>query len=111
MIRIFLLIIAMFPVLVLGQSHYEISFIESNHHIAQIQAEFKGLSDEKIQIRMSRTSPGRYAIHNFAKNVFDVSAFNEKGEELEITRSNPQQWDVTGHDIQLSYGLPVFSWA
>jgi predicted metalloprotease with PDZ domain len=31
---------------------------------------------------MSRSSPGRYALHEFAKNVFDVHAFDERGAEL-----------------------------
>ena len=31
---------------------------------------------------MSRSSPGRYALHEFAKNVFDVQAFDGKGKEL-----------------------------
>ena len=47
---------------------------------------------------MSRTSPGRYAIHEFAKNVYNVKATNSKGEALTITRPNPYQWDVASHD-------------
>ena len=35
---------------------------------------------------MSRSSPGRYALHEFAKNVFDVHAFDGKGKELTPTR-------------------------
>ena len=33
---------------------------------------------------MSRASPGRYAVHEFAKNVYDVHASNGQG--LELTR-------------------------
>ena len=33
---------------------------------------------------MSRSSPGRYAVHEFAKNVFFLEAFNGKGQPLAV---------------------------
>ena len=45
--------------------------------------------------------------HEFAKNVYNVVATDSKGNPLTITRPNPYQWDVSGHDgtIQISYTL------
>jgi predicted metalloprotease with PDZ domain len=56
---------------------------------------------------MARSSPGRYALHEFAKNVYQVQAFNSAGKELAVTRPNPHQWDITGHDgtVRLTYTL------
>ena len=34
---------------------------------------------------MSRTSPGRYALHEFAKNVYDVRAFDGAGHAIDVT--------------------------
>ena len=96
-------------VYVQGQSSsYEISFENAVHHEAEIKASFSGLSKKKIaSFRMSRTSPGRYAIHEFAKNVYAVKATDGKGNTLKITRPNPYQWDVKGHDgtVHISYTL------
>ena len=47
---------------------------------------------------MSRSSPGRYAVHEFAKNVYDLHAFDGKGGELTPSRPDPSEWDVAGHD-------------
>jgi predicted metalloprotease with PDZ domain len=47
---------------------------------------------------MSRTSPGRYALHEFSKNVFDVRIRDGKGNDLTAGRPNLHQWDVAGHD-------------
>ena len=47
---------------------------------------------------MSRTSPGRYALHEFAKNVFDVRVRDGKGTALVPSRPDLHQWDVAGHD-------------
>ena len=86
-------------------NEYEISFENAVHHEAQITATFTNLDFKPLEVRMSRTSPGRYAIHDFAKNVYGVKAYDSQGNELEITRPNPQQWDVSGHD-----GTVVFTY-
>ena len=54
---------------------------------------------------MARTSPGRYALHEFAKNVFEVSIADGNGKKLTAARPNLHQWDVTGHDgtVVVSY--------
>ena len=57
---------------------------------------------------MSRSSPGRYAVHEFAKNVFDVHAFNGNGHEITLSRPNPYQWNVAGHDGTVRMVYKVF---
>ncbi|MCG8372001.1 MAG: PDZ domain-containing protein [Balneolales bacterium] len=88
---------------------YLISFENAVHHEAHIEVIFPNLDEEPLEIRMSRTSPGRYAIHNFAKNVYGVEAFDSQGNELEIYRPNPQQWDVAGHDGTVVFKYTLFA--
>lgn len=90
-------------------NEYTISFENAVHHEAKIVATFSNLDIKPLEIRMSRTSPGRYAIHNFAKNVYSVKAFDSNGNELEITRPNPQQWDVNGHDGYVRFEYTLFA--
>ncbi|MFV1980321.1 MAG: M61 family metallopeptidase [Rhodothermia bacterium] len=90
------------------QVTYDVSFPNRVHHEAEITVTFSGISgDEPLEVRMSRTSPGRYALHEFAKNVYNVDALDGSGEELIVTRPNPYQWNVEGHDgtVQMSYTL------
>ena len=89
--------------------HYTISFEQAKHHEARISVEFPNIDEQPFQVRMSRTSPGRYAIHNFAKNVYDVQAYDKQGNELEIIRPNPQQWDVGGHDGFVRFEYTLFA--
>ena len=86
---------------------YRLSFPAPEHHYAQIEVTFAGLPSAPLEARMSRTSPGRYALHEFAKNVFDVEAFNGAGTPLPVIRPNPYQWDVAGHDgtVRLHYKI------
>lgn len=78
-------------------TEYEISFENAVHHEAEISVTFSNLEEKVLEVRMSRTSPGRYALHEFAKNVYNVVALDENGNELEITRPNPHQWNINGH--------------
>ena len=38
-----------------------------------------GSGGQILELRMSRASPGRYSLHDFAKNVYDVHAFASDG--------------------------------
>tara|TARA_R110000868_G_scaffold383578_13_gene650821 strand:- start:44144 stop:45946 length:1803 start_codon:yes stop_codon:yes gene_type:complete len=90
-------------------NEYSISFENAVHHEAKITAKFSNLDTKPLQIRMSRTSPGRYAIHDFAKNVYGVKAYDSMGNELEVSRPNPQQWDVSGHDGTVRFEYILFA--
>lgn len=89
--------------------NYEISFENAVHHEAEISVTYTNLEDKVLEIRMSRTSPGRYALHEFAKNVYAVKATDGKGNELEVTRPNPHQWNVSGHDGTVVFEYTLFA--
>ncbi len=86
---------------------YNISFKNAVHHEANVQATFTNLKNGEVEFRMSRTSPGRYALHEFIKNVYTVKVTDGQGNILEATRPNPYAWKVNGHDgtIKVSYTL------
>jgi predicted metalloprotease with PDZ domain len=76
---------------------YEIRFPNAAHHEAEIRATFSGVSGPVLEVLMSRSSPGRYALHEFAKNVSGFSASDGQGHALEVSRPSPYQWNVAGH--------------
>lgn len=89
-------------------NEYEISFENAVHHEAVVKATFTNLKDEVLEVRMSRSSPGRYALHEFAKNVYNVAAVDSKGKTLSISRPNPYQWNVSGHDGTVNFSYTLF---
>jgi predicted metalloprotease with PDZ domain len=91
-----------------GQTNsYEVSFENAVHHEAEITAIFTSIKSDTLSVRMSRTSPGRYALHEFAKNVYNFKAFDSEGNVLQVIRPNPYEWKIVGHDktIQVNYTL------
>jgi predicted metalloprotease with PDZ domain len=87
---------------------YRASFPAPEHHYAEVDVTFPGLPNSTVELRMSRSSPGRYAIHEYAKNVFDVKVFDGKGKPLTFVRPNPYQWNVSGHDGTVRVTYKVF---
>jgi predicted metalloprotease with PDZ domain len=85
---------------------YDVAFPHAEQHEARVTATFRGVpAGQLLHLRMSRSSPGRYAIHSFAKNVSDVSAVDGRGRTLAITRPDPHGWDVARGDgtVRISY--------
>lgn len=87
---------------------YEFSMPNAAHHEAEITVTWTGVAAGRpLEARMSRSSPGRYALHEFAKNVYGVRAEDSQGRSLAVSRPNPHQWDIAGHDgtVRLRYTL------
>ena len=61
---------------------YRLSFPEPQHRWMQVEATFPELGAGALELRMSRSSPGRYSLHDFAKNVYDVHVTDDSGREL-----------------------------
>ena len=87
---------------------YTLSFPAPEHRWMQVEVRFPNVPAGPLQVRMARTSPGRYALHEFAKNVFDVSAVNSKGQRLTATRPDPHQWDFASHDGTVVITYKIF---
>jgi len=88
---------------------YTLRFPEPEHHWVQVEVTFPDLDPAApLDVRMSRSSPGRYALHEFAKNVFDASAVDGAGAELELQRPDPHGWRVPGHDGRVTFTYRIF---
>jgi predicted metalloprotease with PDZ domain len=88
---------------------YSVSFPNITHHEAQISLTVSGISQKQktAVFRMSRSSPGRYATHEFGKNVYDVKAFGKNNKLLAVLRTDGDVYEVKNQDgyIRLEYTL------
>ena len=91
-----------------GSIAYVFSFPDRVHRVMHVTATFSGVPSGPLQLRMSRSSPGRYALHEFAKNVYDVRATDAAGAALPIDHPNPHQWDVSGHSGEVRVAYRVY---
>ena len=86
---------------------YNVAFPNAVHHEAEITVTYSDLpAAERFELHMSRSSPGRYAIHEFAKNIHGVTVSTSTGEAI-LERPDPYSWiarDVGG-TVSVRYTL------
>ncbi len=84
---------------------YDISFPNAAHHEAEVKATFTVLAAGPVNFRFARSSTGRYALTEYAKNIYAVRAVDGTGKTLRVTHPDPYSWTVTGHNgtVTLSY--------
>lgn len=88
---------------------YQISFPNAVHNEAEVSVTVSELDPIPLQFTMSRTSPGRYALHEFAKNVYNVTAVDGDGDTLEILHPNLHNWIVSGHDGTVNFHYTLYA--
>jgi predicted metalloprotease with PDZ domain len=86
---------------------YRFTFPEPQHRWMQVEIEFAGLAGP-LELRMSRSSPGRYSVHDFAKNVYDVQAARRDGRPLAVVRTDPHGWVVADHGGTATVRYKIF---
>jgi len=91
-----------------GPVHYRLSFPEPEHRWMQVEVSFTELGGAPLELRMSRSSPGRYSLHEFAKNVYDVRAYRADGREIATRRTDPHGWTVAAHEGAATIKYKVF---
>ncbi len=86
---------------------YVLQFSNAQHHEAEITATFSEVPAGPLDVVMSRSSPGRYALHEFAKNIYNIHAVDSSGKALPVSPTAPNEWLVSGHNgtVNFSYTL------
>lgn len=88
--------------------YYEVSFANAVHHEAEITMLLRDVPSGPLKIRMSRSSPGRYATHEFGKNVYNLKAFDGSGKELRVTQPAGDEYTIPNHGVSVSITYTLF---
>ena len=88
--------------------YYKISFPNGAHHEAEIEMTIPNAPSKDFTVRMSRSSAGRYATHEFGKNVYNVSATEVDGTSVELKQIEGDEYLIGSHNgntIKVKYTL------
>lgn len=86
---------------------YTVSFPNAIHHEAEIAMQIPNVPTGNLKVRMSRSSPGRYATHEFGKNVYHLKAFDVNGKALNIKQTAGDVYEIAEHGktVKITYTL------
>jgi len=87
--------------------YYTIAFPNAAHHEAEITLTVPKAPAGLLNLNMSRSSTGRYATHEFGKNIYNVKAFNTDGSPLVIKQVEGDRYEIAEHGdvVKVSYTL------
>lgn len=90
-----------------GSIRYSLDMANVDQHELRVTVEFPAVGTDVFTVRMPQSSPGRYAEHNFAKNVYDLTATGADGQPLVVHQAGLGAWAIAGHGgaVTLSYTL------
>lgn len=88
---------------------YTLSLENAVHHEANISMTIPNAPAGPLKMRMSRSSPGRYATHEFGKNIYDVHAYGADGKEMKITQIDGDVYEIPNHQAQVKITYTLFA--
>ncbi|MCC6164963.1 MAG: M61 family metallopeptidase [Acidobacteria bacterium] len=86
---------------------YVVSIPHPEQRWLLVDATFPSRAGQALEVRMARSSPGRYATHEFGKNVYRFEALDAAGAALAVTQVAPAHWRIaaTGPAVHVRYRL------
>lgn len=105
---LFLFVFSFCSVILFAQQiRYTVAAPNAAHHEAEISLRVYDLPKGPALFRMSRSSPGRYATHEFGKNVYNVKAVDQNGRALPLEKVESDVYRLARHsgNVVLSYTL------
>ncbi|TDW97229.1 M61 family metallopeptidase [Dinghuibacter silviterrae] len=87
---------------------YSLSFSHYMHHEAVVDLTVHQAPAGPLTFRMSRSSPGRYATHEFGKNVYDISAKDASGNPLQIRQVDGDVYELPQHGSTVTVEYTLF---
>ena len=73
---------------------YNISYKNPHKHLIDFELTTSTKNKEKIQFQLSAWRPGRYELADFAQNIINWQAYNEKDEKLSFKKITKDLWEV-----------------
>jgi predicted metalloprotease with PDZ domain len=105
---------AAFCLLVVSIAHaqapveYRLSFGDYVRHVMDVDVVFSDVTADPFEVHISRSSPGRYSLHEFVRNVYDVQISDGAGRPLTPAQPTLSSWRVKDHGGTVRMHYKVF---
>jgi len=88
---------------------YGVSFPNAVHHEAEVSMTIPNVpANAPLSIRFARSSPGRYATHEFGKNIYNLKAFDANGKLLVMKQPAGDIYQVVNPSNKIKITYTIF---
>ncbi|RZK93139.1 MAG: M61 family peptidase, partial [Pedobacter sp.] len=88
---------------------YEVSFANAVHHEAEVNMTIPNVpANVPLKVRFARSSPGRYATHEFGKNIYHLKAYDANGKLLAIKQPAGDVFEIAKPSGKVKITYTIF---
>lgn len=88
---------------------YEVSFPNAVHHEAEVSITITNVpANAPLKVRFARSSPGRYATHEFGKNAYHLKAFDANGKPLSLKQPAGDVFEIAKPSSKVKITYTIF---
>ncbi len=88
---------------------YQISPLSLNHHLFEVSLSFKATLGQNYTLSLPAWLPGSYMIRDFAKNIVEIHAVDNKNQPIALQKKDKQTWSITASTEQVTIRYHVFA--
>lgn len=89
--------------------HYHITAIDPVAHLFAVTMEIDA-PDAQTELWLPAWLPGSYMIRDFAKNIIDLKAYDERMTPVAISQLDKQRWRIESECAKLHVSYQVYAW-
>lgn len=90
---------------------YELSMPQPQNHYFNVNMILSDVKESDVLVKLPVWTPGSYLVREFSKNVNQVTATNENGKKLVVTKTSKNAWSIKRENakkITISYSVYSF---
>ena len=89
---------------------YSLSVNSVSQHLFDVTLSIPAIDSEHLTLSLPGWIPGSYMVRDFSRNIVNFSATNSKGQPIEVTLLDKQQWQLTtsGEAAEVTYQVYAF---
>ncbi|MCO5259996.1 MAG: PDZ domain-containing protein [Crocinitomicaceae bacterium] len=91
--------------------HYELRMENPANHYFQVDMYLKDYKSKEIEVKLPVWAPGSYLVREFSKNINQVKAVDERGNELSVVKKTKNAWTINrgaAKEVKVSYEVYAF---
>lgn len=109
--HLFALVLLVSSFFATAQIDYVLKMSQPQTHYFEVQMNIKNIKGKEIEVKMPVWAPGSYLVRDFSKNVNQVRAYDEAGNQLEVYKSRKNGWKIVNgkaRNVRVEYEVYAF---
>lgn len=92
--KLFLIVALVLAVGVQASNNYTLTITDANHHLAEVEVSFSGVSTKAFNVKLPVWRTGRYEILDLSSNIRNFQAYDANNKALTWNKTDKNTWKI-----------------